>query len=239
LPTSLNVKPEVADQFSLGWFKNFKENRYEFSSEVYYKFMQNQIDYRNGANTQANEFIEGQLLYGIGRSYGLELLLKRKIGKLSGWIGYTISRTEKKIEGINNNDWYLARQDRLHDISVVGIYDFNSKWTLSATFVYSTGNAVTFPTGKYELDGEILFLYSNRNADRMPAYHRADVALTYNVKKRERYESSWNFSVFNLYAHRNPYLIDFRQNADDASKTEVVQTTLFRMVPTVTYNFKF
>ncbi|MFA7274740.1 MAG: carboxypeptidase-like regulatory domain-containing protein [Crocinitomicaceae bacterium] len=239
LPTTVNVRPEIADQFTIGWYKNFKENTYEFSSEVYYKSMQNQIDYRNGANTQANEFIEGELLYGIGRAYGIELLLKKKTGKFTGWIGYTLSRTQKKIDQINNGDWYLARQDRLHDISVVGIYDFNAKWTASSTFVYSTGNAITFPTGKYSLDGETIFVYSNRNADRMPAYHRMDLALTYNVKKRKRWESSWSLSIYNVYAHRNPYLISFRESKSDPNKTEVVQTTLFRMVPTVTYNFKF
>ncbi len=239
LPTTVNVKPEIADQFTVGWFKNFRENAYEFSSEIYYKSMQNQIDYRNGANTQANELIEGELLYGIGRAYGVELLLKKKIGKLTGWLGYTLSRTEKKIDQINNNEWYLARQDRLHDISVVGIYDINKSFTLSATFVYSTGNAVTFPTGKYTLDDEVIFVYSNRNADRMPAYHRMDVALTYNIKKRKRWESSWNFSIYNLYGQRNPYTISFRESETDPTKTEAVQTTLFRMVPTVTYNFKF
>lgn len=239
LPTTINVRPEIADQFTVGWFKNFKDNAYEFSSEVYYKSMLNQIDYRNGANTQANELIEGELLFGIGRAYGIELLLKKKSGKFTGWVGYTLSRTEKKIDQINNNEWYRARQDRLHDISIVGIYDINKSLTVSATFVYSTGNAVTFPTGKYTLDDEVIFVYSNRNADRMPAYHRMDIALTYNIKKRKRWESSWNFSIYNVYAQRNPYLIDFRQSAKDPSKTEVVQTTLFRIVPSITYNFKF
>ena len=239
LPTTINVKPEIADQVSLGWFRNFKENKYEFSSEMYYKWMQNQIDYRNGANTQANELLEGELLYGKGRAYGIEFLLKKKTGKFTGWIGYTLSRTEKKIDQINNNDWYLARQDRLHDLSVVGIYDFNKKWTASAAFVYSTGNAVTFPTGKYSIDDQVVFVYSSRNGDRMPDYHRLDLALTYNVAKRKRFESSWSLSIYNAYARRNAYLIEFEENPNDASKTQVVQTTLFRIVPTVTYNFKF
>jgi hypothetical protein len=239
LPTTYNVKPEIADQVSVGWFKNLKDGKYELSVETYYKSMQNQIDYRNGANTQANEFIEGELLYGIGRSYGAEFLLKKRIGKLSGWIGYTISRTEKKIEGINDNQWYLAKQDRLHDISVVAIYDLNDRLSISSTFVYSTGNAVTFPKGKYKINDEVLFVYTDRNGDRMPAYHRIDLALTYTVKKRKRFESSWNFSVYNVYGHRNPYLIEFEQSKTDPNKTVAVQTTLFRAVPTVTYNFKF
>ncbi|MBU2018028.1 MAG: TonB-dependent receptor, partial [Bacteroidetes bacterium] len=233
LPTTYNVKPEIADQVSVGWFKNLKESKYELSIETYYKWMQNQIDYRNGANTQANEFIEGELLYGIGRSYGTEFLIKKKVGKLGGWVGYTISKTEKKIEGINDNQWYLAKQDRLHDISVVAIYDINDKLTVSSTFVYSTGNAVTFPKGKYQIDDEILFVYTDRNADRMPSYHRMDIALTYTVKKRKRFESSWNFSIYNVYGHRNPYLIEFEQSETDPNKTVAVQTTLFRAVPTV------
>ncbi|MCT4562347.1 MAG: TonB-dependent receptor [Crocinitomicaceae bacterium] len=239
LPSTYNVKPEIADQFTIGWFKNLKENRYELSIETYYKYMQNQIDYRNGANTQANDLIEGELLFGIGRSYGTEFLIKRKIGQLTGWVGYTISRTEKKIEGINNGNWYLAKQDRLHDISVVAIYDLNDRLSLSGTFVYSTGNAVTFPKGKYELDGEVLFVYTDRNADRMPAYHRMDLGLTYNVKKRKRFESSWNLSIYNVYARRNPYTIQFQESETDPSKTVAIQTTLFRIVPTITYNFKF
>ncbi len=169
----------------------------------------------------------------------MEMLMKRKIGKLTGWLGYTISRTEKKIDQINNNEWYLARQDRLHDLSVVGIYDFNTKWTVSASFVYSTGNAITFPTGKYTIDDQVVFVYTSRNGDRMPDYHRLDLGVTYNVKKRERFESSWNLSVYNAYARRNPYLIEFEENPDDPNKTQVVQTTLFRIVPTITYNFKF
>lgn len=239
LPTTQIVKPEIADQFSLGWFKNFKNNSYEFSAETYYKAMQNQIDYRNGANTQANELIEGELLFGNGRSYGIELLMKRKTGKLTGWVGYTLSRTERKIEGINDFQWYLARQDRLHDISVVGIYDVNTKWSFSASFVYSTGNAVTFPKGKYTVDGEVLFVYTDRNADRMPDYHRLDLAVTYNVKKKKRFESSWNLSVYNAYARRNPYTITFEESENDPNKTVAIQTTLFRIVPTITYNFKF
>ncbi|MDG2464355.1 MAG: TonB-dependent receptor [Crocinitomicaceae bacterium] len=239
LPTTINVKPEISDQVSLGWFKNFKQNKYEFSSEMYYKWMQNQIDYRNGANTQANDLLEGELLYGVGRAYGIEFLLKKKTGKFTGWVGYTLSRTEKKIDQINSNEWYLARQDRLHDLSVVGIYDFNKKWTASAAFVYSTGNAVTFPTGKYTIDEEVVFVYSSRNGDRMPDYHRLDLALTYNIAKHKRFESSWSLSIYNAYARRNAYLIEFEENPNDANKTQVVQTTLFRIVPTVTYNFKF
>jgi hypothetical protein len=239
LSTTLNTKPEIADQASIGWFKNFKENAYEFNLETYYKTMQNQIDYRNGANTQANEKLEGELLYGIGRAYGLEMILKKKTGKLTGWIGYTLSKTERKINGINENNWYVAKQDRTHDVSVVGIYDINKKLSVSALFVFYTGNAVTFPTGKYEVNGETQFSYTERNAARMPNYHRLDLGVTWIRKNTEKFESSWNFSVYNAYARENAYQITFRQSESDPNKTEAVQTTLFRIVPAVTWNFKF
>lgn len=239
IPSSKNTKTEIADQVSLGYFRNFKENKYELSTEVYYKGMQNQIDYKNGANTTANDKIEGELIYGIGRAYGLELFFKKKFGKFNGWIGYTLSKSEKKIDGINDNKWYNAKQDKTHDISIVGIYDFAKKWTVSATWVYSTGNAVTFPTGKYTIDEQTTFSYSDRNGARMPAYHRLDIGVTWQVKKTEKFESSWNFSVYNAYNRANAYSITFREDPNDASKTQAVQTTLFKIIPAVTYNFKF
>jgi hypothetical protein len=239
IPSSLNTKPEISDQVSLGWFKNFKENSYELSVETYYKSMLNQIDYRNGANTQANELIEGELLYGIGRAYGVEVMLKKKSGKFTGWLGYTLSRSERKIEGINNNEWYAAKQDRTHDISIVGIYDITPKLSISALFVYYTGNAVTFPSGKYTVGGTTQFLYTERNGYRMPAYHRMDLGVTWLRKNTEKFESSWNFSIYNLYGRENAYTITFRQNEDNPNVTEAVQTSLFRWVPSVTYNFKF
>jgi len=239
LATSLNTKPELADQVSVGWFKNFRENQYEFNVETYYKSLSNQIDYRNGGNTQASEKLEGELLYGVGRAYGVEVILKKKTGKFTGWIGYTLSRTERKIDGINDNNWYVAKQDRTHDISIVGIYDINPKLSVSALFVYYTGNAVTFPSGKYEVNGETQFLYTERNGYRMPDYHRLDLGVTWIRRNTEKFESSWNFSLYNAYGRENAYQINFRQNEDNPNKTEAVQITLFRWIPAVTYNFKF
>lgn len=239
LGTTLNTKPEIADQIAIGWFKNFADNKFEFNVETYYKSMLNQIDYRNGANTNANDLLEGELLYGIGRAYGLEMILKKKSGRLTGWFGYTLSKTERKIDGINNNDWYLARQDRTHDLSVVGIYDLTPKLSISALFVFYTGNAVTFPTGKYEINGQTQYSFTERNASRMPNYHRMDVGVTWNRRNTEKYETSWNFSVYNVYGRENAYAINFRQNTEDPSKTEAVQVSLFRWVPAITFNFKF
>jgi hypothetical protein len=239
IPSSLNTKPEIADQVSLGWFKNFKENTYEMNIETYYKTMQNQIDYRNGANLQANEVIEGELLYGVGRAYGLEFIFKKKTGKLTGWVGYTLSRSERKIDEINEGQWYAAKQDRTHDLSVVAIYDITPKLSISALFVYYTGNAVTFPSGKYLVNGQTQFLYTERNGYRMPAYHRMDLGLTWVRKNTEKFESSWNFSIYNLYGRENAYTITFQQNEENPNVTEAVQTSLFRWVPSITYNFKF
>jgi hypothetical protein len=233
------IKPEKADQVSLGYFKNLSDNNYEFSVETYYKDMQNQVDYRDGANVRSNDAIEPQLLFGKGRAYGLELLLRKKTGRFTGWIGYTLSRSEKQIDGINNSEWYAARQDRTHDISVVGMYDLTKKWSVSATFVYYTGNAVTFPSGKYYVDNQVVFLYTQRNAYRMPAYHRLDLSATWKLKERKNFSSELALGLYNAYGRENAYAITFQDNPDDRSRTQAVQTSLFRFVPSVSYNFKF
>jgi len=239
IPSSNNVKPEISDQVSLGYYRNFDDNLFEFSAEVYYKYLQNQIDYKNGAELNFNENIESQILFGSGRAYGLEVFLKKKYGRFNGWISYDLSRTERKFDAINNGNYYPARQDRTHDISIVGMYELNKRLTFSATWVYNTGNAVTFPSGKYEIDGKTIMLYSQRNANRMPAYHRLDIGATWIVKKTKKFESSWTFSIYNAYGRENAYTISFQNNVDDPTKTEAIQTTLFRFVPSFSYNFKF
>lgn len=233
------VRPEIADQASIGYYKNLGDHRYELTMEVYYKDMQNQIDYRNGANIFTNDAIESQLLFGKGRAYGFESLLKKKEGRLSGWISYTLSKTERKINGINNNQWYNARQDRTQDLAIVGIYQLNQNWTLSANWVYATGNAVTFPAGKYNVDGQVIFYYTERNGYRMPAYHRLDLGATLQLKKRGKYSSELAFSLYNAYGRENAYSITFRESKEHPGSTEAVQTSLFRFIPSITYNFKF
>ena len=241
LSSSNNIKPEIADQVALGFYKNSKQGMFEFSSEIYYKALQNQIDYRNAAVIFGNDNVESELLYGTGRAYGLELMMRKKTGRLTGWVGYTLSKVEKKIDGINNGKYFNARQDRTHDISIVGMYDVNKRWNVSATWVYTTGSAVTFPTGKYEANGQTIFLYSDRNASRFPAYHRLDLAATLEARKNRdrRYQSSWTFGLYNAYGRQNAYTINFRENKNDPSKTEAVRTSLFSFIPSVTWNFKF
>jgi CarboxypepD_reg-like domain/TonB-dependent Receptor Plug Domain len=239
IPSSNNVKPELGDQYSAGYFRNLKNNKFEFSAETYYKWMANQIDYRNGAELILNQEVEGELVYGTGRAYGLELLVRKKAGKFTGWIGYTLSRTERKFDEIDNGNYFAARQDRTHDLTVVAMYELNNKWALSANFVYYTGNAVTFPSGKYEMDGQVINYYSERNGYRMPAYHRLDLGATYYRKRTDTYESSWSFSLYNAYGRENAYTISFRESDTNPGQTEAVQLSLFRWIPSITYNFHF
>jgi len=201
--------------------------------------MQNQVDYKNGADINTANDVESELLYGQGRAYGLEVTFKKKMGKLTGWIGYTLSRTERQIDGINNGDWYVARQDRTHDLSIVSVYQLTERWSLSALFVYNTGNAVTFPSGKYTVGGQSQFYYTERNGYRMPAYHRVDVSATWEGKTTKKFQSSWNIGLYNVYGRENAYLIQFRDNPTNANETQAVQFALFRFVPSITYDFKF
>ena len=236
---SYNIKPEIADQISVGYVTKVFKSNFEFTTEAYYKYLQNQIDYKDGAEINTVSDVESVLLYGIGRAYGLEFLLKKKEGRLTGWIGYTLSKTERKIEGINGNDWYNARQDRTHDISVVGIYDLNDRWSISGVFVYNTGDAVTYPTGKYTIQGQTLYQYAARNANRMPAYHRLDFSATYEKNKTKRMHGSWNFSLYNVYGRENAFRISFKDDPNDPTRTQIIRTALFKWVPSVTYQFKF
>lgn len=236
---SYNIKPEISDQVSLGYFRNFNDSKYQCSVETYYKNLQNQVDYKNGADVSSAPDVESELLYGNGRAYGVEFLVKKTQGKFTGWVGYTLSKTERKIENINEGKWYNAMQDRTHDLSIVTMYDLTSRWSLSALFVYNTGNAVTFPSGKYDVGGNTIFYYNERNGYRMPAYHRLDFGATYTKPHQKKFESSWNFSLYNVYGRQNAYSITFADSESDPTKTVATQTSLFRWVPSVTYNFKF
>lgn len=233
------IKPEISDQISLGYVRSLKNDQFEFSVETYYKKMQNKIDYRDGADVLSNAAIEPELLFGQGRAYGLEFLFRKKAGKFTGWVSYTLARTEIQIDGVNSNQWYAARQDRTHDLSVVGIYQLSKKWTLSADFVYYTGNAVSFPSGKYIVDNQTRFLYTERNGYRMPAYHRLDIGATRQLTHRKRFSSELSLSIYNAYGRENAYVITFQDDPNDKSKTQALQTSLFRWVPSISYNFKF
>lgn len=236
---SNNTKPELANQVSLGYFQNYNQNQYELSIEGYYKVMQNQIEYRNGTDLRANVNVEADLLYGSGRAYGIEFHFKKREGRFNGWLAYTLSKTERKFQEINLGNWFNAKQDRPHDLAIVGIFNLNKRWTFSSSFVLSTGQTVTYPIAKYQLNGKTIYLYDDRYANRMPTYHRLDISATLKGKSDKRFQSSWNFSLYNAYNRKNAYAINFRDNELEIYKTEAVQTSLFGIIPSITWNFNF
>jgi hypothetical protein len=238
-PSTAIIEPQVSDLISIGYFRNFYDNKYAASVEIYYKDMQNLIEYKNGADIFLNEFIESQLVFGFGWSYGLELYIEKKLGKLTGWLSYTLSTTERKFDEINNGNPFPARQDRTHDVSLVGIYNLNNNWSLSANWVYYTGLAATYPAGKYQIDGKTINLYTDRNGQRMPDYHRLDLGATYYFTKSSQKEMSITFSIYNAYARENAYRISFEESEADPNVTQANKLALFSIVPSISFNFKF
>ncbi len=243
-PSTANIKPSIANQVALGLFKNLKDNGYETSVEGYFKTLSNQIDYINGANLLLNKHIEGELLYGHGRAYGIEFYARKTVGRLQGWVSYTLSRTELKINGINNNTYYPSKFDRTHNLNTVASYEVSPRWNLTGNFVYGTGIATTFPNGRFEQDGIIVPINTDnsRNNYRVPAYHRLDLSATREGRKKpgQKFESSWTFAVYNLYARKNAYTVYFRQNSENPQKAEAVRVSIFgSLIPSATYNFKF
>jgi hypothetical protein len=250
-PSGKYVDPAIADQVSLGYFRNFKDNTYEASIEVYYKDYQNLLDYKDNAQLLLNQSLETELLQGIGRAYGMEFQVQKVKGKLTGWVSYTLARSEVRVEGINLGDWYASNWDKLHDFSAVGMYRYDEKWQFGATFVYMTGRPITYPDGRYVFEGIVNKDINNRNGARTPAYHRLDLSATlvpqkkkekvlFFINRPEGWESSWTFSLYNTYSRRNPYSIFFRQNEDNPQVTEAFQLSIFgSIIPGVTYNLKF
>ena len=237
VPSSNVVKPQMADQLALGYYHNLKQNTYVISTEVYYKNLMNQIDYRIGAETVLNDLVEGELVFGKGRAYGVELQVQKKKGKFTGWLSYTLSRSLRTFEEINQGNEFSARQDRIHDVSIVLMYRLNKSLAFSTSWVYYTGDAVTFPSGKYEINGTIVPYYTERNGYRMPDYHRLDAGITWYLKDKKKFEHNLNFSVYNAYGRENAYTITFEENPDNPGQTQAVQTTLFKVIPSITYNF--
>ncbi|MDI9868121.1 TonB-dependent receptor [Flectobacillus roseus] len=239
-----NIKPQIADQVALGYFQNFGDNTYEASAEVFYKEMQNQIDYADRADLFLNPYFEKDLLFGKGRAYGLELFVKKNRGKLTGWISYTLQRSEKKIDALNNGNWYFSRYDRTHTLNMLAQYEINKKWSFGANFAYITGVPYTLPEQQFVVEGQV-YPYipaGTRGNFRVPAYHRLDISATKKNKKAlfGKGESEWVFSVYNLYNRRNPFSIYTRPNESTPAQTEAVQLSIIgSFVPAVTYNFKF
>ncbi|MCY1722919.1 TonB-dependent receptor [Prolixibacteraceae bacterium Z1-6] len=242
LPSSTYIKPLVVDQVSVGYFHNFRNNSWETSVELYYKNMQNVLDYREGARLLLNEVIETELLHGSGKSKGLEVLVKKSKGNITGWIAYTWSNTTCKIEGINNGNSYPMPYDRTHDLSVVLNYKLNKKWDFAANFVFATGTPTLFPIAKYNIQGKQIYEYSARNSNRITDYHRLDISTTYDFKKNETrsFKQSLNFSVYNVYARRNAYSITPEANNKNPNQTQFVRLSIIgSAIPSITYNVKF
>lgn len=243
-PSTNNVKPLIADQAAIGLFKNFKDNTFETSVEIFYKYFQNQLDYIDNADLLINKYIESQFLQGIGRAYGIELYIKKSKGKWNGWVSYTLSRTERKVKGISNNDWFLSKYDRTHLINFVNTYDFNKKWSASITFVFLSGTPATFPDAKFQIQGyNVPYNTTNqRNNYRITPYHRLDVGLTWNIDalKTKRFKNQLVLSVYNVYNRRNAYSIYFRTNPDNPNETQAVRFSVIgSIVPAITWNFNF
>ncbi|MFC0875907.1 carboxypeptidase-like regulatory domain-containing protein [Saccharicrinis sp. FJH2] len=240
-PASPNIKPQEVNQFALGYFKNFMDNSIELSLEGYYKKYKNTVDFRDHANLFLNQYLEGEVRVGEGQAYGMELLVRFNQKKWNGWIAYTLSRAERKIPEINDGRTYLAPYDKTHDVSVVFNYKLSDNFSVSSNWVYATGNAVTFPTGRFVYKGKILPVYSDRNSYRMPDYHRLDIGITYTPKPNsaKRWHSEWNLSVYNVYNRHNAWTINFYQEDYNPNLLYAEMTYLFPVLPAITYNFKF
>ena len=246
-PSGRYIKPQLLDQYALGYFKTFTNNKYSLEIESFYKTIDNRIDYIDGADLIANNAIEQVILNGKARAYGLELLLKKNEGNFEGWISYTLSKSEQRTPGrslietgINNGNWYNTPYDKTHDISITASYKINDKWTFNGNFLFQTGQPVTFPNAQYEYNGITIPNYESRNSSRLPSYHRLDISANYIPKpnSNKRWKGEWVFGIYNIYNRKNAASINFRQNQDTGSN-EAVRLSIFGIIPSVSYNFKF
>jgi hypothetical protein len=240
VPSNNYFKPAVADQVAGGYFRNFKENKWEASAEVYYKNMNNVLDYIDNADLTLNPQIETQVKAGRSWSYGLELYLKKNSGKTTGWVSYTLSKTQRQIDGINGGRPYAASYDRRHNLNVVVLHEFNDRYSLSATFVYGTGRPIGLPSGRFEFDGYVGGTYPDRNSVRLKAYNRMDVSFTITPRKNKnrKWKGSWNISVYNVYARKNPWTV-YTTDKSDGSGKQLTMLYFPGPIPSVTYNFNF
>ncbi|WP_066223077.1 TonB-dependent receptor [Formosa haliotis] len=246
-PSGTYVNPQMANQYSAGYFKELQNGMFSIETEVYYKTVDNRIDYIDGSNLIANNNIETQILEGESKAYGLEILFRKNKGRFTGWFAYTLSKSEQRTPGgkaggpgINKGEWYNTPYDRTHDISVTGTYKMTDKWSFSSNFIFQTGRPVTYPVGQYEYEGLSIANYDSRNANRLPSYNRLDIAATYkpNNKPDARWKGEWVFSIYNVYDRKNAASISFGQNLE-TGVNEATRTAIFGIVPSVTYNFKF
>lgn len=243
VPSTAMVQPQRGVQYSLGYFKNFLDNMLESSVEVYYKEMENQIEFADSYVPQLTADIENDFVFGIGRSYGVELFLKKAQGKFTGWVGYTLSKTERQFPDLSTGDnWFPTKYDRIHDIEVVAVYDVTERWSFASTFVYATGQSTTIAESFYVVEGELHTDYGPRNGYRMEPYHRLDISATLKNKPGKKFESNWNFSVYNVYSRKNPYFIytDIEGDLSEGNvSVQAKKVSIFPILPSITWNFKF
>ncbi len=241
-PSTNNIRPQIADQVAVGYFQNFKDNQYELSVETYYKKLDHLVDYIDGADLLLNPFLEGDLLEGDGRAYGLELMFKKNEGRFSGWVSYTLARSERQVEGINNGEWYPSRFDQTHNLSITAFYDLNKRWSFSSNYALISGTPTTFPTTRVVQRGYVIPYNVNesRNNVRIPLYHRLDISATLQGKKNDsrRWQGEWVFSIYNVYSRRNAFSI-FTRQADNAVTEAVRLSVIGNFIPSISYNFKF
>ncbi|MFO8067197.1 MAG: TonB-dependent receptor [Bacteroidales bacterium] len=240
-PSSPNIKPQIANQYAVGYFRDFMKNTINFSVEAYYKIIENQIDFREQAEVILNPLVEGEVRPGDAYSYGLEFYLMQKRGKFTGWLSYTWARSFREIPEINDGKKYPSNFDRPHDFSVSVSYDLSPIISIGANWVYHTGKPITLPAQRYEYMGQIVPVFGDKNSTRMPDYHRLDISTTIltSTNKNRRWQGSWNISVYNAYNKKNPYSYFFRQNEDNPYQQDPYKMYLFGIVPAITYNFKF
>jgi hypothetical protein len=244
LPSTKYITPQIADQYAIGYFRNLMENKIETSVELYYKNMLNQVDFKDNSNTFLNPYIEQEVYQGRGWSYGAEFFVRKNVGKLTGWVSYTWSKTERRfdrpLQVINGGNVYPAKNDRRNNISIVGNYEINKRWLASAVFVYYTGNAVTLPSGKYYLEGNVISLISERNGYRMPDYHRLDLSVTWKPQKEKKnWYYDFNFGVYNAYGRKNVFAYNFYEDKNEPGLMKAEKIYLFTWVPSITWNFNF
>jgi hypothetical protein len=246
-PSDQYLKPQLLDQFALGYFRNFNDDVYSLEVETFYKKIKNRVDYIDGANLIANEAIERVVLNGKARAYGMEVLFRKNAGQFRGWVSYTLSRTEQQVAGrtpeetgINNGNWYKTGFDKTHNLAIVGNYKLNEKWRFSSNFILQTGQPVTFPTGQYEYQGITVPIFSSRNENNLPMYHRLDVSATLTPRKNKgrKWQAEWVFGIYNIYNRQNAASITFRQNQETGTN-EALRLSIFGIVPSATYNVKF
>lgn len=246
-PSGKYIKPQILHQFAMGYFKNFENSNLSLEVESFYKIIKNRIDYIDGADLIANNAIEQVILNGKARAYGLEFLLRKTEGRFKGWLAYTLSKSEQQTKGrtateigINNSNWYNTPYDKTHDVSFTGSYNWNPKWEINTNFIFQTGQPTTFPNGQYVYNNISIPSFSNRNTNRLPTYHRLDVSLNYTPKPtiNKGIQSFWVFSVYNIYNRKNAASITFRENRNTNSN-EAIRTSIFGIIPSISYNFKF